>query len=650
MKAESCSGRPPPSHAVIRLLALSYILISSFAPGLGAPSSPLIARQNEQQRIVTYFGNWYEYNAAYPVYDTASLTYQAGRGLTHLNYAFATISYSPSYDTYFIQPTDPWADYGRPEPGLDNCYQAGGGFNITSLLCNGEVSFVPYVGACETAKRAGDDCFNDQGGGDPRVCLPRMTQASAVGSVCGYFGLINQVWKREVPSVRYVASLGGWYDSQYFSGACDDKYIDKFVTSIVRYVVELGFDGIDIDWEYPGFEHGGSKVTPNGRTPAGTPDDIVDCITDPTQCVGNHSDDQAKFGRLITKLRAAFDRVNGGLNRLDEKWVVSFAAPAGADKIAFFEGLDRWEEHLSFINLMTYDLYGAGWSPVTNHQAALHPHLPNTAISVSTAVDEWTRVGLPAKKITIGLPFYARVWAFSSPISASTPISSLLYASGGVPPNAVDSIVAYNSIPLGDMDVEFDDVAGATWGVDRGAGRFYSFDNDVSIKEKVAWGKAKGIGGWMAWAAQMDKQAGGGWELFDFLTNPKYETYSSHTHSGYDNHHSYDLDHRINQYNHQHYHQHYHHCYQYCYHHYHEACPYHDVLHFYHYEDKSRSSSGDHNKDHNHHTKNRSNPCAANHQDNNHSAPTANINIDSSSSYQLVPERSCPSGYCFECG
>lgn len=50
--------------------------------------------------------------------------------LTHVNYAFGSISYSTTYDSYYVDVTDPWADIGKcttpPCPqvrrGIATCY------------------------------------------------------------------------------------------------------------------------------------------------------------------------------------------------------------------------------------------------------------------------------------------------------------------------------------------------------------------------------------------------------------------------------------------------------------------------------------------------------------------------------------------------
>lgn len=61
--------------------------------------------------------------------------------------------------------------------------------------------------------------------------------------------------KENNKNVKVGLSIGGWYDSAYFSVAASDKYRLTFAKSAYLYMDKFGFDGIDIDWEYPSIEH-----------------------------------------------------------------------------------------------------------------------------------------------------------------------------------------------------------------------------------------------------------------------------------------------------------------------------------------------------------------------------------------------------------
>jgi chitinase len=227
-------------------------------------------------------------------------------------------------------------------------------------------------------------------------------------------GTFNQLKKLKArhPNLKIVFSLGGWTYSKFFSdAAATDASRKKLVSSCIDMFIKGNlpvqggfggpgtaagiFDGVDIDWEYPGG---------NGH-------------------VGNHAspNDKQNFTLLLAEFRHQLDALGGG------KKYLTAAVPSGQDKIKFIE-TDKVGQYLDYANVMTYDMHG-GWEATgpTNHQAPLFesPSDPMTPVppgtkkySVDTAVTAWTTGlsgygipgGFPANKLTIGVPFYYRGW------------------------------------------------------------------------------------------------------------------------------------------------------------------------------------------------------------------------------------------------
>jgi chitinase len=55
------------------------------------------------------------------------------------------------------------------------------------------------------------------------------------------------------PCVKLLLGIGGWREGseKYSLMAESDETRFKFADHIMRYITHYGFDGIDLDWEYP---------------------------------------------------------------------------------------------------------------------------------------------------------------------------------------------------------------------------------------------------------------------------------------------------------------------------------------------------------------------------------------------------------------
>ena len=66
--------------------------------------------------------------------------------------------------------------------------------------------------------------------------------------------------KQHNPSLKVMIAIGGWNEGakKYSDMAIDSKKRKVFVASVVEFLIKHGFDGLDLDWEYPGdTERGG---------------------------------------------------------------------------------------------------------------------------------------------------------------------------------------------------------------------------------------------------------------------------------------------------------------------------------------------------------------------------------------------------------
>lgn len=171
--------------------------------------------------------------------------------------------------------------------------------------------------------------------------------------------------------VKVMASLGGWSMSKHFPEmAADPVKKARFMADIDK-LMALGFDGIDIDWEYPGT---------GGMNFQGNPEDY------------------ANFELLMEDLRKKI-----GPNKL-----LTAAFSASTAKLEGFNW-SRLSASMDYFNMMTYDLNG-GWSNVAGHNAPLYPYPEEEYAGLNLDhLRNWMAAkGIPSDKINFGAAFYGR--------------------------------------------------------------------------------------------------------------------------------------------------------------------------------------------------------------------------------------------------
>ena len=66
--------------------------------------------------------------------------------------------------------------------------------------------------------------------------------------------------KQSNPKLKVLAVVGGWNEGsdKYSIMAANTNMRQTFIASTLKFIREHGFDGLDLDWEYPA-QRGGSQ-------------------------------------------------------------------------------------------------------------------------------------------------------------------------------------------------------------------------------------------------------------------------------------------------------------------------------------------------------------------------------------------------------
>lgn len=263
-------------------------------------------------------------------------------------------------------------------------------------------------------------------------------------------------------------SIGGWDYSGYFSDAAATAQSRlAFARSCVAFIKEHGFDGVDIDWEYP--VSGG--------------------------LAGNHTrpQDKSNFTKLIESLRSELDRQGRADGRT---YSLSFAAAANTGYLQKIE-LNKLVPLVDQVFLMAYDMHGP-WDRYADLVAPLYTpseNSPQYKNSVDAAVSAYLSAGMPAKKLVLGMPFYGYRYTGVKGTGLYGSFSSA-------------SSISYDELSrdyLGNTQYMKNRHARALVPYLSGRGTFISYEDAASIADKVRYAKGKGLGGVGAWALSHDR-------------------------------------------------------------------------------------------------------------------------------------------------
>jgi len=251
-------------------------------------------------------------------------------------------------------------------------------------------------------------------------------------------------------NVKVIVSVGGWGNSAGFAPlAASATARANFAGNMKNFCLQNNYDGVDIDWEYPG------------------------------------NADRAIFVKMMEVLRDSLSSVSPRLS-------LSMTTPgylASGYDFQTLAGLVDW------VGVMTYDYYGS-WTALSGFVAPLYDPPSSTGDtegSVNSSIMQFLQyTSIPVSKLFMGLAFYG--YNFQSPG---------LYKprTGNAPTVPYYSAVAYEK---SGWSYHWDDVSECPYLTDPSNTHIIPFDDTVSVKYKCNYLKSKNLGGVIIWRLGYD--------------------------------------------------------------------------------------------------------------------------------------------------
>lgn len=277
--------------------------------------------------------------------------------------------------------------------------------------------------------------------------------------------------KQANPSLRVMLSLGATGSKGVFSAviASPDRR-QKFISSAIAVLREYGFDGIDIDWEFPG---------------QGAPAE----------------QDRKNFDVFLKEARESFKNESHASRR--NELLLSAAVAATAELIQQGYDVRAISQYTDFINLMAYDYHMyKPYLPFTGHNSPLFKRKVEggifSTLHVAWSAEYWVEMGANRSKLMVGLPLYGRTYTLLRPESHGfdAPATGIGPCDGSVPYPWVCQFLKDGATSV------FDDESQVPYAYKNFT--WVGYDDVASIRSKVVWAVARGFGGVMTFALNHD--------------------------------------------------------------------------------------------------------------------------------------------------
>ena len=282
------------------------------------------------------------------------------------------------------------------------------------------------------------------------------------------------LWETQIPSdrlsniahhhnVKVLLAVGGaGSGAQLFRIAKSPIKRRTFIASAAKTIQRFGYDGIDLDWEFP------SQETAEA------------------------------FHTLLAELKATLTA-----NQSDERPLILSAAIPASDWHGKWINAKKLSEHCDLIQIMAYDFTGTWSKYALHHAATVAPErdLEDGGYSLEHALNYWIKLrGLPATKCLVGLPLYGRIFNAEK-------VGGLLRKE----PQSANKPLTLQNFKINEL---LDDgwqrvTATDPWLQSPDKQTLVAFDDSTSVKTKCLLANDFGCRGAFVWALGDEKRANG---------------------------------------------------------------------------------------------------------------------------------------------
>lgn len=420
-------------------LVTALLLVTGVSSGQAVSAA---TKSDDPYKIVAYYPSWGAYGRDYQVWDIDASK------VSHINYAFANICWDGRHGN---------PDPAGPNPQTWSCQDENGVINVP----NGSIVM-----------------------GDPWIDAQKSNPGDTWDEpLRGNFKQLQKL-KEEHPHLKTLISVGGWTWSNRFSDVAATKETrENFANSAVDFLRKYGFDGVDVDWEYP--VSGG--LPGNSRRP----------------------EDKENHVLLLQEVRNKLDEAG---QEDGKEYLLTIASGASPEYVENNK-LDEITEVVDWINIMTYDFNG-GWQNISGHNAPLYydPATTDTELptpehfNVESAVKGHLHAGVPENKLVLGMPFYGRGWSSCEETNQGEYQRCSPPQEGTWENGVFDfSDLEENYVNKNGYQRYWNDVAKVPFLYNAANGNFITYDDEESFQYKTDFIKENNLAGSMFWDVSGDR-------------------------------------------------------------------------------------------------------------------------------------------------